>query len=173
MADGINEEFGVASREAIKKLVADVLDEYDITEAGSILDKIRAGSLFEAVLFQANADDLITWLEDTTKAIRKVYDITRTDVVPGKMDEEGIANVKYDGIGKVCLQGDLYASIKAANKAEAYEWLDDNGYSSLIQPTVNASSLKATLKKRFKDGEEIPEDLFTVTPYTRAQITRG
>jgi hypothetical protein len=78
-----------------------------------------------------------------------------------------------DGLGRLGLTSDVFARIVTERRADAYQWLSDHGFGDLIQPTVNSSSLKATMRKLIKDGKEsIPDDLFIVTPYQRASITK-
>jgi len=101
------------------------------------------------------------------------YDYLRLAAVPAAFESEGLRNIKLEGIGRVSLRGDIYAAIQPGQKSEAYQWLDDNGRGDLIQSTVNASTLKATLKKMLESGEEIPENLFRVTPFTMATITKA
>lgn len=53
------------------------------------------------------------------------------------------------------------------------EWLARNGLGDLIQDTVNASSLKAAIKKKQKDGVIVPTELFNVTPNSFAVVIGG
>jgi len=40
----------------------------------------------------------------------------------------------------------------------------------LIQPTVNAQTLKAFVKERMKAENELPDGILKVTPFSRAVI---
>jgi len=111
-------------------------------------------------------------LEDQLKAVNKRFDFLRITKIPSKMDDEGVSNINITGVGRVSLTADMHVSIKAEMKGNFYDWLRDNGRGDLIQPTVNASTLKATVKGMFKGGQEIPEDLLNVSPFMRASITR-
>lgn len=111
-------------------------------------------------------------LEDQLKAINKEYDFLRLNMVPARFEEEGIENLKVEGVGRVSLTGDMYVSILADHKEEAYEYFRDIGKGSLITETINSSTLKATVKAMIKAGEEVPESLIKVTPFTRASITK-
>ena len=42
-----------------------------------------------------------------------------------------------------------------------------------VAETVNASTLKATVKNMYKTGEQVPEELLNVSPFERASITKG
>lgn len=112
-------------------------------------------------------------IEDELSAINKRIEILARQEIPEAMDEAGVQNVKFEGIGKIYLKGDVFASIPAESRDAAYEWLELTGRGSLIKPTVNSSSLKAAVKEWLTQGEEIPEELIKVTPYTQAVLTRS
>lgn len=117
---------------------------------------------------QAEYDEL----HEKMKIINAEYDDLRLKKIPELMSEMEIRTVTFEGIGRVQTAGDMYASIKADVRGEAYSWLRDHGFSSLITETVNASTLKAFAKEQTKKGEELPEDLFSITPFTRASIVK-
>jgi len=110
--------------------------------------------------------------EAVLKAINKEFDFLRLSLIPKMFEDRGIANMTLAGVGRVSLTADIYASIPAEKKEDAYQWLSDTGHGDLIGSTVNASTLKAFLKGQLLKGEELPEGLFKVTPFTRASITR-
>lgn len=112
-------------------------------------------------------------IEETLSAINKRIEVLARQEIPEAMDEAGVQNVKFEGIGKIYLKGDVFASIPAEARDAAYEWLEATGRGSLVKPTVNSSSLKAAVKEWISQGEEIPEDLIRVTPYTQAVLTRS
>ncbi len=109
-------------------------------------------------------------VEDELKLINAKFDVLRFELIPEKMEEEGIERVSFDEIGRVSLTADLFVSVR--DKPGLYDWLQENGFGDLIQPVVNASTLKAFIKGRMKAGAEIPEEFLNVTPVTRASITR-
>lgn len=111
-------------------------------------------------------------VEEKLKKINAHYDALRLDLIPAKMEEDGIEGLKVEGVGRVSLTGDMY--VRVQNKLELYTWLKEMKLGDLIQPTVNSSTLKASIKKRIKDGKEIPsEEILKVTPFTRASITKA
>jgi len=111
-------------------------------------------------------------LEDKVSAANSELEYLAKVAIPDRFTEEGIRNMVVDGVGRVGLRANIYASIKAGCKDQAYQWMRDVGLGDLIQPSVNASTLKATLKNRIKSADDIPEDLFNVTPYQQATITK-
>ena len=112
-------------------------------------------------------------LQEQLKALNKEYDFLRITKVPQKMEDEGIERLTVAGIGRVSLTADMHVSIKANQREKFYEWLRDNGRTDLLQETINPSTLKAAVKGMYKSGEEVPEDLLNVSPFTRASITAG
>lgn len=107
------------------------------------------------------------------KQIGRVFDFLRLTKIPTVFDEEGISLLKVEGIGRCSLTADMHVSIAAARKDDAYAWLRDTGRESLISETVNASTLKAVVKKAIVDGEKLPEGVFNAAAFTRASITHG
>lgn len=101
----------------------------------------------------------------------RIEHLTRV-LLPEAMDEDGVSNISIDGVGRITLRGEVFASIRADNREAAYEWLRDTGRGSLISETVNASTLKAAVKEWLKQGEEIPE-VISVTPVTVAVLTKS
>lgn len=110
-------------------------------------------------------------LKQEKTRIQKDYDYLRHNKIPNTMEEEGIENITIEGIGRVTLTSDINASIPAASRVAAYEWLQENGFGDLVIGTVNASTLKAFIKGQLKAGNSVPEKLFSVRPFTRATIT--
>jgi len=111
-------------------------------------------------------------MDTELKGVTAEYEFITRIAIPEKFTEEGIKNMNVDGVGRVGLRADIYASVKAGAKADAYQWLSDIGSQDLIQPAVAPSTLKAFLKDRIKAGLDIPEEFFNCTPYQMATITK-
>lgn len=107
-----------------------------------------------------------------TKMINDEYDQLKLKGLPDLMAELEMRTFTVEGIGRVQLAGDVYASIPADKKDDAFKWLKANNYGSLVQETVNSSTLKAWAKEGMAQGREMPEDLFKVTPFTRASLVK-
>lgn len=112
-------------------------------------------------------------LEETVKAINIQLDTLRLRDIPEAMAEADIRTLTIEGVGRVQLAMDLYAGIIADRKDEAYAWLQEYGYDGLIVPYVQPSTLKAAIKKGLLAGQEWPEELFNVQPFTRASIVKA
>jgi hypothetical protein len=111
-------------------------------------------------------------LEEQLKVVNKEFDFLRITKIPSKMEEEGVNLINVTGIGRVSLTADMHVSVKADRRPEFFVWLRDNGRGDLVQENINPSTLKAAVKKMFREGEEIPDQLLNVSPFTRASITR-
>lgn len=107
-----------------------------------------------------------------TKALNTEYDIIKLKSLPDLMLELDMRTFTVEGAGRVQLGGDVYASIPADKREEAFKWLRENKYESLIQETVNSSTFKAWCKEGEAAGREIPKDLFKVTPYNRVSLVK-
>jgi hypothetical protein len=142
-----------------------ILDENgNLTGPIPTLDLLRE---FKAAKDFKEACDLLS------KESGRLYDYLRLALVPERFEEDGISNMKVDGVGRVQLAGDLYAGVIKGKEDQAFEWLDDNGRGDLVKKTVNSSSIKAVLKKMLESGEEIPAELFKAEPFTRASIVKA
>lgn len=112
-------------------------------------------------------------LEEKLTDVNKKLDFIRTVKIPEKMNEMDIRTVTFHGIGRVQLATDLYASTREGKKEDAIQWLQDCGYESMITETYNASSLKALFRRMIADGITIPDEIFNVSPFTRASIVKA
>lgn len=118
---------------------------------------------------QATKDDL----ESQLTIINKELDVIRTKKIPELMESMELRNVTIEGLGRVQLAADIYASTREGQKEAAMNWLRDLGYEGMITETYNASSLKALFRRLMVDGADIPEDIFNVQPFMRASIIKA
>lgn len=113
---------------------------------------------------------------EETKAIQskiqKIYDFLRLNLIPEGMENEGIRNITYEGIGRVQTATDIRVSVLAADRDELHQWMEDNGHGDMVTDTINSSSLKAWVKGQIKEGKEYPIDLIKVDAFDRASITK-
>jgi hypothetical protein len=112
-------------------------------------------------------------LEDRLKGVNADYDALRLRKIPELMEALGVKNATFEGLGRVQLANDVYASTREGQKETAMNWLRDLGYDDMIVETYNASSLKALFRRMIKDGQPIDEQIFSVTPFTRASIVKA
>lgn len=115
--------------------------------------------------------DQIDDLAEQKKDLQKEYDMIRFSLLPDAMDDDGLESMRVSGVGTVYLTDDINVSL--INKWEAYDWLRDNGFGDMIQPYIFPQTVKAFVKEQIKEGVELPEDKFKVSPFTRAAIRSG
>lgn len=102
------------------------------------------------------------------------YDVLRIEMIPDLFEEQGIENLRVEGVGRISLTADMFVSIAPGQKEGLFSWLNKHKLKDLIVPNVNSSTLRAFVKTRTKDGKPLPpEGILNVTPYTRASITKG
>lgn len=111
-------------------------------------------------------------LEEQLAEVNKDFDRIRLQEIPQLMESLGVRNATFDGLGRVQLAADIYASTREGQKAAAMQWLRDCGYGDMIQETYNASSIKAVFRKLIQTGAEIPDAIFSVTPFIRASVVK-
>ncbi len=112
-------------------------------------------------------------LDAKVTAINKELDVIRTKKIPELMESMELRNCTIEGLGRVQLAADIYASTREGQKEAAMTWLRDCGYDNMITETYNASSIKALFRRMMADGADIPEDIFNVTPFIRASIVKA
>jgi len=112
-------------------------------------------------------------LEEELSGVNKSLDAIRLGEIPTLMESLGVKNATFDGLGRVQLASDLYASTREGQKGAAMQWLRDCGYEEMITETYNASSLKALFRRQLKEGVEIPDTIFNVSPFVRASIVKA
>jgi len=62
--------------------------------------------------------------------------VLREETIPGAMLELGIESITLETGQKVTIKQEVYAAIPAANKMQAFQWLNDHGYGGLIKTAV-------------------------------------
>ena len=112
-------------------------------------------------------------LETQLSTVNGDLDNLRLREIPTLMESLEVKNATFEGVGRVQLASDLYASTREGKKDTAMQWLRDCGYEGMITETYNASSLKALLRRLMVEGAEIPDDIFNVTLFIRASVVKA
>ena len=142
------------------------------TEQGNEFSKYDGSSLVDLVHAMSTLQNRKETVEEQLKIINKEFDYLRIVKIPTTMEDDGVDRINVTGVGRVSLTADMHVSVKADKKGEFFVWLRDNGRGDLLQENINPSTLKAAVKSMYKNGEEIPESMVNVSPFTRASITR-
>lgn len=126
----------------------------------------------ELIKKMKEAQDAADTIKGRLAEVTGHLDYLRLIKIPQVFEEQEIKNMKVDGVGRCQLTADIYASIKSGQKDAVFEYLRDTGRGDLITESVNASTLKAALKGMIKSAEPIPDELFNITPFSRASIVK-
>lgn len=91
--------------------------------------------------------------------------------IPERFKREEIKTFNTDDF-RVTISTRVMASIVDEERENAYQWLRDNGYDSIIKETVNASTMSATAKEIMENGRELPDDMFRTFTKDGTSITK-
>ena len=108
-------------------------------------------------------------LKAQQKVLTEQFDALTLKVIPDKMMEDDMRTMTITGVGRLELRPNMWTSTKDPQALQ--EWLTEHELSELIVPSVNGSTLKATIKELQEAGEELPpEEVVSITPYIRATV---
>ena len=157
------------SDKPLNGLISVIIDDDALFEGEKDLNKLSIAQLGELLKVTRAKLDYADFIK---KEMQKAYDHLSINVVPERMEDEGVEIMKIADVGRLQVKDDIYCSVPADNKSAVQAWLKKSGNGSLIAPTVNASTFKAFVKGCIKDNEEWPEELIKVTPYSRATVVK-
>lgn len=116
-------------------------------------------------------------LKDEVKAlhtaIQDEYEYLSINILPERMDDDGIETLTIKGVGRLQSAPDIRCNVPAANKEALQQWLIEAGFESMVNPDVNSSTLKAFVKECMANGSPYPQELLKVTPFTRASVIKS
>lgn len=110
-------------------------------------------------------------IEEEMKGIKESLSYCLEVTIPERFKAEDIKSFNTDRF-RVTRTSRVFASILPDTLPDAYQWLRDNEYDSIIKETVNASTLSATAKELMENGKELPDDLFRVHLKDGTSITK-
>lgn len=77
--------------------------------------------------------------ETELSSIKERYRVVKEETIPCAMQEIGLESITLTTGEKLTVQQEVYASIPVANRAEAYDWLDEHGFGGLIKTSIEAA----------------------------------
>lgn len=111
-------------------------------------------------------------IEAVDKAFSKLFENAKNERMPNKFEESGVPSVNLDEGFRVTISHQVRASTKADQKDNAIAWLEANQLGSIVNKTVNSSTLSAVARTMIEDGKELPEDLFAVHVLNSTSVTK-
>jgi hypothetical protein len=85
-------------------------------------------------LLRAKAD--VESVEDDLKAANERVRVLQEESIPSAMQELGLKDFTLESGEKVTVKDDVYASITAEKKADAFAWLEEHNFGGLIKTEV-------------------------------------
>jgi hypothetical protein len=117
-------------------------------------------------------EDFAEELRAVKSKVENTYSRMRFTILPSMMEDEEVTTITVEGVGRVTVADDINVSIPDENKQQFYDWLVAKGFEDMLKTTVNAQTLAAFVRRRLKANHELPQNLLTVRPFTRASITK-
>ena len=113
-------------------------DMFDEGEALANVDTGTGGQLSQLVKTLRNVEQQIDDAENHLKALKQEKHKLSVENIPALMDEMGVERLDVDGV-TVERKMIVSASIPAARKEEAFDWLRTNGLDDIIKNDVTCS----------------------------------
>ena len=104
--------------------------------------------------------------------IQARIDELRFNLLPAKMEDEGVESITIQGIGTVDLKLYKHASIVKDHEDQAFAWLREHGGAGIIKTkdSVHWSSLTAHVTKMFQKGIPPPDGVINFKMLPAASI---
>lgn len=134
---------------------------------------VKEHSLGEAITTFIMLEECAARLETAQKAIGGLMSFIREVSMPERMDSEEMKTFTADSGDRVTRTIRLFASVMPGKQEDAFAWLRENEYGSLIKETLNSSSLSAAVKEMMENGLEPPEEIFRSHMKDGISITKG
>ena len=109
-------------------------------------------SLARALL---DADQEVDNAEQELKDAKEKARVLREETIPSAMQELGLEELKLNTGQKLSIKQEVYASIPAANKGQAYDWLNDHGFGGLIKVEVTTQFGKGEQEEAVRLSEQL------------------
>lgn len=137
----------------MNKTVDDMLA--DVSENDISVDETQLSTLAQLSEKQAEYEQAITNLEAQIKQQKEELQRLKTGTIPDFMDEIGMQSFTLKDGRQISVEPFYQGSIKEAKKAEAHQWLIDNGYGDIIKATVTVT----LPREEFEYAQELCDEL--------------
>ena len=117
----------------------EAIPQEDLEAAASIPDEQGLAAVADLVRLQTALEDAIEtgekMLAEKKRELRRVSE----ELLPAAMREHGLSEIRTDDGARVTVRQVVRASIPVARRAEAFRWLEANGFADLIKHKITAS----------------------------------
>ena len=142
------------------------MSELDWDEELTQQPTVDLGRLGELLRERYEVECEIEEQEKVLKELQAKYLIINEKSIPDLMNEYGLSQINTADGYKITVKRYCKASIPVARKAEALQWLEDQGYGALIKHAVTVN-----LGKGSEDQAAILKDILDTTGYTYSEKT--
>lgn len=160
---------------AVKPRIDEIIDRLDMINraiAANMPEFVTAAPLGDVVDMASEIAKVSEKLEKAAADIKSRISYTKEVSLPQRFDKDKVTTFNTERFRVTRLSRVLASIIGGEDgKDEAFQWLRDNEYGSLIKETVNSSSLSAAAKEVMEKGMELPEDLFNTITKDSVSIT--
>lgn len=150
--------------EEFHKILNDATDTLKEGEDG-VVDPVKAVHALAAMREYQES------LAEVLKKYTKLRDHLNYTVVPEAFAAQNIRTITVEGVGRVTISPKLNVSIVKEFKADAYDYLRAID-PDIITETVNAGTLSALAKSLEAEGQELPDDIFSIHRAFVTSITK-
>ena len=135
-------------------------------EVEEVVDKSIEKLLIDHTTIQALVDVKEREFKDAKKQLQSIDEAILT-----RFEEEGLTSCKVSGLGSFIAGGQEYYSVVKDNREAGMEAFRKH-FPSMIQETINSSSLSAFMREAKKTGQELPEEITkSVTSYEKRWVS--
>lgn len=103
------------------------------------------------------ADTGVDEAEGALKDAKERARVLREETIPAAMQEMGLEEVKLETGQKISIKQDVYASVPAASKGQAYDWLNEHGFGGLIKVEVSTTFAKGEQEQAIQLHKQLAE----------------
>lgn len=85
--------------------------------------------------------------ETALKEAKERERLLREETLPGMLNELGVENLTLLDGSAISMKQEVYCSITEEKKAEAFKWIEDNGFGGIIKTVVSVPFGKGEIEK--------------------------
>jgi hypothetical protein len=135
-------------------------------EIQEVEDKSIEKLLVDHATLQSKVDIKEREFKDAKKELQ-----TLDEAILTRFEEEGLTSCKVSGLGSFIAGGQEYYSLLKENREAGMEAFREH-FPTMIQETINSSSLSAFMREAKKTGQDLPEEITkSVTSYEKKWIS--
>lgn len=150
-----------------------VSSDQDEASADALIEAAKTQTMQQQAASLVEVSEMVDYYKNVVTLATVVRDRLRYEVIPEKMDNEGVQSINIKGLGTLYLSAEVLVSTKQAMGPDLQDWLRENGFEDLITETINASTLGAWVREQMKAGNPVPDWCLNIHPRSRAAVKKS